>query len=99
MIYTDIFEYNKVGDLKVLLLRLYAFISKVKSGVAITTGEYRTYQTVSNLQFRRLLKNSFHSVQTDLRDTPSEKFLFGSRELLDWYSCFRKCLTFIFEKN
>ena len=31
------------------------------------------YQTLSNLQFRRLLKNSFHSKHIDLRDTSGEK--------------------------
>ena len=31
------------------------------------------YQTSSNLQFTRLLKNSFHSIHFDLRDTSGEK--------------------------
>ena len=31
------------------------------------------YQTFSNLQFRPLLKNSFHSIQIDLRDTSGKK--------------------------
>ena len=34
------------------------------------------YQTYSNLQFRRLLKNSFHSMHNDLRDTSGEKIHF-----------------------
>ena len=33
------------------------------------------YQTFSNLQFRPLPKNSFHSFHNDLRDTSSEKDL------------------------
>ena len=69
MIYTDLIKYNIVGDTKAPLLRCFPFISKPKSGDIITTGQYMNYQTFSNLQFRPLLKNSFHSLRLDLRDT------------------------------
>ena len=36
------------------------------------------YQTFSDLQFRRLLKNSFHSIHIDLRYTSGEKIPFVS---------------------
>ena len=36
------------------------------------------YQTFSNLQFRPLLKNSFHGIHIDLRDTNVEKTPFLS---------------------
>ena len=72
-LYTDIVEYNIVGDTKTPLLRCYPFISKLKSGDIKTTGQYKNYLTFSNLQFRRLLKNSFHSIHIDLRDTSREK--------------------------
>ena len=39
MIYTDIVEYNIVGDTKTPLLRYFPFISKLKSGDIITTGQ------------------------------------------------------------
>ena len=55
-IYTDIVEYNIVGDTKSPLARCFPFISKLKSGDIVTTGQYLNYQTLSNLQFRRLLK-------------------------------------------
>ena len=73
MIYTDLIEYNIVGDTKALLLRCFPFISKLKSGDIITTGQYMNYQTFSNLQFRPLLKNSFNSIHNDLRGTSGEK--------------------------
>ena len=76
MIYTFFVEYNIVGDKKAPFLRCFPFISKVKSSDVITTGQYKNYQTFSNLQLRRLLKNYFHSVQIDLRDTSGEKILF-----------------------
>ena len=38
MIYTDIVEYNIVGDTKPPLLRCFPIISKLKSGDIITTG-------------------------------------------------------------
>ena len=73
MIYTDLIEYNIVGDTKAPLLRCFLFVSKFKAGDIITTGQYMNYQTFSNLQFRPLLKSSFHSIHIDLRDRSSEK--------------------------
>ena len=72
MIYTDIEEYNIVENTKAPSFRCFPFISKLKSGFIITTGQYMNYQSFSNLQFRRLLKNSFHSIDIDLRDTSGE---------------------------
>ena len=69
MIYSDLVEYSIVGDTKAPLLRCFPFISKLKGGDIITTAQYMNYQTFSNLQFRPLLKNSFHSIHIDLRDT------------------------------
>ena len=73
MIYSDLVEYNIVGDTKAPLLRCFPFISKLKGGDIITTGQYMNYQTFSNLQFRPLLKNSSHSIHIDLRDPSGEK--------------------------
>ena len=78
MIYSDLQEYNTVGDTKALLLRCFPFISKLKGRDIITTGQYMIYQTFSNLQFRPLLKNSFQSIHIDLNDTSSEKIPFVS---------------------
>ena len=78
MIYTDIVEYNFVGDTKARLLRCFPFMSKLKSGDIITTGQNTNYGTLSNLPFRRLLKNSFHSIHIDLRHTSGEKIPFVS---------------------
>ena len=78
MIYTDLIEYNIVGDTKAPLLRFFPFISKLKSGDIITTGQYINYQTFSNLQFRPLLKKTFNSIHIDLRDTSGEKTTFVS---------------------
>ena len=72
-IYSDLVEYNIVGDTNAPLLRCIPFISELKGGDIITTGQYMNYQTVSNLLFRPLLKNTFHSIHFDLRDTSGEK--------------------------
>ena len=74
MIYSNVVEYNIVGDTKTPLLRCFPFISKLKGGDIITTGQYINYQTFSNLQSRPLLKNSFQSIHIDLRDTSGEKY-------------------------
>ena len=78
MFYSDIVEYNIVGDTKTPLLRCFSLISKLKGGDIITTGQYMNYQTFSNLQFRPLLKNSFHSIHIDLRGPSDEKIPFVS---------------------
>ena len=74
MFYTDIVRYNIVGDTKTPLLRWFPFISRLKSGDIITTGHFMNYQTFSDIQFRRLLKNCLHSISFDLRNTSGEKF-------------------------
>ena len=90
MIYTDLIEYNIVGDTKAPLLRCFPFISKLKSGDIIITGQYVNYETFSNLQFRPLLKNFFHSFHIDLRDTSGEKKPFVSVGITRLLSMFRK---------
>ena len=59
MIYTDLIEYNIVGDKTAPFVRCFPFISNLKSGDLITTGQCMNYQTFSNLQFRLLLKIFF----------------------------------------
>ena len=90
MIYSDLVEYSIVGDTKAPLLRCFHFISKLKGGDIITTGQYKNYHTFSNLQFRPLLKNSFHSIHIDLRDTSGEKIPFVSVGITRFVLMFRK---------
>ena len=90
MIYTDRIEYNIVGDTKAPLLRCFPFISKLKYGDIITTGQYMNYQTFSNLPVRQLLKNSFHSIHIDLRGTSGEKIPFVSVGITRLVLMFRK---------
>ena len=78
MNYSILVEYNLDGDTKVLLLRCFHFISKVRGGDIIATAQYMNYQTFSNLQFRPRLKNFSHSIHIDLRDTFGEKIPFVS---------------------
>ena len=90
MIYSDIIEYNIGGDTKTPLLRCIPFISKVKNGDIISTGQYMNYQSFTNLQFKKLLKNSFHSIKIELRDTTGEKIPFVSVGITRVVLLFRK---------
>ena len=90
MIYSDIVKYNVVGDTKTPMLRCFPFISKLKGGDNITTGQHMNYQTFSNLQFRPLLKNSFPSIHIDLRDPSGEKIPFISVGITRLVLMFRK---------
>ena len=78
MIYADLIECITVGDTKAPLLRCFPFISKLKSGDILTTGQYMNHQTFSKLQFRALHKNALHSIHLDLRDKSDEKIPFVS---------------------
>ena len=89
MIYSDIIEYNIVDDTKTLL-RCISFISKVKNGDIISTGQYMNYQSIANLQYKKLLKNSFHSIKIELRDTTGEKIPFVSVGITRVVLLFRK---------
>ena len=90
MTYTDLIEYNIVGDTKTALLRCSPFISMLKAGDIITTGQYMKYQTFTNLQFRPLFKSSFHSIHIDLRDTSGKKIPFVSVGFTRLVLMFRK---------
>ena len=90
MIYNDLIEYNVDGNTKAPVLRCFLFISKLKSGDIITTGQYMNYQTFSKLQFRPLFKKSFHSIHIDLRDTSGDKRRFVSVGISRLVLMFRK---------
>ena len=97
MIYSVLVQYNIVGDTNAPLLRCFPFISKLKGGDIITTGQYMNYRTFSNLQFRPLLKNSFHSIHIDLRDTCGEKIPFVSVGITGLVLMFRKVSSIHFQ--
>ena len=97
LIYTDLIEYNIVGDTKAPMLRCFPFISKLKAEDNITTGQYMNYQTFSNLQFKPLLKISFHSIHFDLRDTSGEKIPFVSVGITRLVLMFRKASNIQFQ--
>ena len=59
MIYSDLVEYNIVGDTKAPLLRCFPFISKLKGGDIITTRQYMNYQTFSNYNLHPCSKTLF----------------------------------------
>ena len=90
IIYNILVEYNIVGDTKAPSLRCLSFMSKLKGGDTITTGQYMNYQTFSNLQFRPLRKNSFQTIHIDLRDTSGEKIPFVTVGITRLVLMFRK---------
>ena len=96
MIYTDLIEYNVVGNTKAPLLHCFLFISKLKAGDIITSGHYMNYQTFSNLHFRPPVKNSFHGIHIDLRDTSGENILIVSVGIIRLVLMCRKASNIIF---
>ena len=90
MINTDVTEYNIVSDTKMPLLRWFPVISKIKTGDNITTGHYMNYKTFSNLEFRSLLKKSFHTIHNHLRDTSGEEIPFVTVGVTRFVFMFKK---------
>ena len=86
MTFTDLVEYNFVGGTKFPLVLCFSFFSELNARDIVATGQYMNYQTFSNLQFRPLLKEIFHSIHIDLRDTSGDKIPFVSIRYLA--SCF-----------
>ena len=78
MICTDLVKYTIVGDTNASLLRCFPFLTKLKAGDNIAIGQNMHCQTCSNLQFRPPLKNWFHFIHIDLRDTSIDKTFFVS---------------------
>ena len=90
MIYRDTVEYNIVGETKAALLRCIPFISKVKNGDIISTEQYMNYQNFPYLQFKKTLKNSFHSIKLELLDSYGERVPFNSVGVTRTVLMFRK---------
>ena len=95
MINKDLIEYNIVGDKKVPLLRCIFFVSKLKDGEIITTGQSKNYQKLSNFQFRQLLNIVFQNNNSDLTDMSCENIPFVYVGITRLILLFRKASTFI----
>ena len=93
MIDTDLIEHKNVGDTKAPLLCCFLLISKLKAGDIITTGQYMNYQTFSNVQFKPLLKNSFHTIHSEFRDSSRGKIRFVSVEISHLVLMLQKCFS------
>ena len=58
-------------------------------------GQYKKIQIFPNLQFKKILKNSFHSIKLELRDSYGEKVPFNSVGVTRAVLMFRKILKII----
>ena len=99
MINTNLLKYDIFGEMKAPLLRCFLLLSKLKARKK-TTEQYRhCYQTFSNLQFRPLLKTSFHSIHIDWRNTISENAHSSCRYHSSCFDVLEKLPTFSFNKK
>ena len=64
-------------------------MSRMKSDT-IAHNQVMNYRTFENLQFKRLLKNSFHTVQIDIRDATGEQIPFMALGITRLTLVFRK---------
>ena len=76
MIYTDLIEHSIIGNAKAPILRCFPMISRLRDG-HLTLTQFMNYQTFENIQFRKVMKNSFHSIKVDLRHSTGELIPFG----------------------
>ena len=68
MVNSDIIESNKVSDTKNPLIHCNLFVSKVENGDILSTGQYKSHQSSTNLQIKKL-QNFFRSMKIEQRDT------------------------------
>lgn len=89
MVYTDIVQHTIVGDTRAPILRCFPFTQKVNRG-SISITKYVNYSSFDNLQFRKLLKNSIHSIKIDIRAQTGELIPFASIGLTRLSLLFRR---------
>ena len=77
MVYTDIIEYSVIGDTKAPILRGFPFEQRL-SHDRISVTKVLNNSRFDNLQYRRLLKNSIHSIRIELRSQTGELIPFLS---------------------
>lgn len=90
MVYTDIVEYSSIGDIKAPILRCFPFEQKLTKEGGIVVNNMINYRAFENLQFRKLLKNSFHSIKVELRSQTGEQIPFLAVGLTRLTLMFRK---------
>lgn len=71
MIYTDFIEHGVVGDIKAPMLRSFPLGVKIRGG-EIQINQFMSNQKFDTLQFRKVIKNSFHSIAIQVRSTTGE---------------------------
>ena len=89
MIYTDLIEHSIIGNAKAPILRCFPMISRLRDGY-LTLTQFMNYQTFDNLQFRKVMKNSFHSIKVELRHSTGELIPFGGIGVTRLTLLFRK---------
>ena len=99
MIYSDIFEYNIVGDTKAALCYdafiLYQRLRMETSSQPDNTWIIKVFQICS----LKNLKNSFHSIKLELRDSYGDNVPFKSVGVTRAMLMFRKLLIIIFRNK
>ena len=89
MVYTDIVEFSIIGDTIAPILRCFPFNNKIQRD-SISVTKYSNYVSFDNLQFRRLLKNSIHSIKVELRSPTGELIPFVAVGITRLTLLFRK---------
>ena len=90
MVYTDIVEYSIIGDTKAPVLRCFPFAHKLERET-INVTKFTNHTAFDNLQFRKVLKNSIHSIQIELRAATGELIPFVAVGVTRLTLMFRPC--------
>lgn len=89
LVYSDIVDHGVVGDAKAPILRSFSHIPKLK-GFEILPSQIVDTHVFTNLQFRPILKKSFHSVKIDLRSSKGDLVPFAGVGITRLSLYFRK---------
>ena len=77
MIYSDIVEYGNVGDVKAQLLRSIPITHRVEGDSLQTIQDYAP-RYFNDRQYKKLLRNNFHSILIEIRDVSGDYVSFAS---------------------
>lgn len=69
--YCNIVEHSLIGDVRAPILKIFPFIPRMRNE-AICPMQFVYFKDFSPIQYRRVIKNSFHSITCELR-TPQGK--------------------------
>jgi hypothetical protein len=94
MVYTDMIEHGIVGDVKAPLLRSFPFAKgKMRNAGEIQIQQHMNFKSFDRLVFKKVVKESLHSISIELRNVTGELMPFMALGYTRLTLLFRKAVS------